>query len=29
MALLQFTNLNKYGNKRTRIIHRPTTQIGF
>ena len=29
MALLQFTNLNKHGNKRTRIIHNPTTQIGF
>ena len=23
MALWQFTNLNKYGNPRTRIIHRP------
>ena len=29
MALLQFTNLNKHGNKRSRIIHSPTTQIGF
>ena len=29
MALLQFTNLNKHGNKRTRIVHSPTTQIGF
>ena len=29
MALLQFTNLNKYGNKRSRIVHRPTTQIGI
>jgi len=29
MALLQFTNLNKYGNKRTRIVHRPTTQISI
>ena len=23
MALWQFTNFNKYGNPRTRIIHRP------
>ena len=23
MALWQFTNLNKYGNPRTRIFHRP------
>lgn len=29
MALLQFTNLNKHGNKRTRIVHRPTTQISI
>ena len=29
MALLQFTNLNKYGDKRTRIIYNPTTSIGF
>jgi hypothetical protein len=29
MALLQFTNLNKHGNKRTRIIHSPTTQLGI
>lgn len=29
MALLQFTNLNKYGNKRSRIVHRPTTQISI
>jgi hypothetical protein len=29
MALLQFTNLNKHGNKRSRIVHSPTTQIGI
>lgn len=29
MALLQFTNLNKHGNKRTRIVHNQTTSIGF
>ena len=29
MALLKFTNLNKYGNKRSRIVHRPTTQISI
>ena len=29
MALLQFTNMNKYGNSRSRIIHRPTTQLSI
>ena len=29
MALLQFTNMNKYGNPRKRIIHRPTTQLSI
>ena len=29
MALLQFTNLNKYGSKRSRIIHKPTTQLSI
>jgi len=29
MALLQFTNMNKYGNSRKRIIHRPTTQLSI
>ena len=29
MALLQFTNMNKYGNPRSRIIHRPTTQLSI
>jgi hypothetical protein len=29
MALLQFTNLNKHGNKRTRLIYSPTTQLGI
>ena len=30
MALWQFTNLNKYGNPRTRIMHRPDGQaLGF
>ena len=29
MALLQFSNKNKYGNTRSRIIHSPKTSIGF
>ncbi len=29
MALLQFTNMNKYGNPRKRIIHQPTTQLSI
>jgi hypothetical protein len=29
MALFEFTNLNKYGNRRTRIIYNPTTQLSF
>lgn len=29
MALIEFTNLNKYGNRRTRIIYNPTTQLSF
>jgi hypothetical protein len=30
MALWEFTNLNKYGNKRTRIMHRPDGEaFGF
>tara|TARA_R110000803_G_scaffold37781_4_gene81571 strand:- start:29379 stop:29828 length:450 start_codon:yes stop_codon:yes gene_type:complete len=29
MAIIQITNLNKHGNKRSRIVHHPTTQIGF
>ena len=29
MALLQFSNKNKYGNTRSRIIHSPKTTIGF
>jgi hypothetical protein len=29
MALIEITNLNKYGNRRTRIIYNPTTQFSF
>ena len=29
MALLQFSNKNKYGNTRTRIIHNDTTSLGI
>ena len=29
MALFEFTNFNKHGNIRTRIIHRDTPTFGF
>ena len=29
MALFKFQNLNKYGNLRTRIVYRPSTQFTF
>jgi len=29
MALLQFSNKNKYNNTRTRIIHNDTTSLGI
>ena len=29
MPLLQFSNKNKYGHKRTRIIHKDTTSLGI
>ena len=29
MALFKFQNLNKHGNLRTRIVHRPTSQFSY